>query len=97
MEMKGAVILSEAKDLHFRSGELTQIPRFAQNDRLSSERSEESGIECFDGSYFCSSLVTRHSSRPYLVSSGSVTTLMLVIWACFNASTTVAKVPNGAV
>ena len=33
--MKVAVILSEAKDLQFRSGELMQILRFAQNDRLS--------------------------------------------------------------
>ena len=32
VEMKVAVILSEAKDLQFR-GELMQILRFAQNDR----------------------------------------------------------------
>jgi len=46
MEMKVAVILSEAKDLQFRSGELMQILRFAQNDRLSRGRSEESRSEC---------------------------------------------------
>ena len=33
MEMKVGVILSEAKDLQFRSGEQMQILRFAQNDR----------------------------------------------------------------
>ena len=33
MEMKVAVILSEAKVLQFRPGELMQILRFAQNDR----------------------------------------------------------------
>jgi hypothetical protein len=32
--MKVAVILSEAKDLHCRSGELMQTLRFTQNDRL---------------------------------------------------------------
>jgi hypothetical protein len=41
-EMKVAVILSEAKDLQFRSNELMQILRFAQNERLSTERSEGS-------------------------------------------------------
>ena len=35
--MKVAVILSEAKDQHFRPGEQIQILRFAQNDRLSGE------------------------------------------------------------
>ena len=35
--MKVAVILSEAKDLQFRSAEQLQILRFAQNDRLSRE------------------------------------------------------------
>jgi len=38
--MKIGVILSESKDLQFRSGELMQILRFAQNDRLSRERSQ---------------------------------------------------------
>ena len=33
--MKSAVILSEAKDLQFRSGDLMQIVRFAQIDTLS--------------------------------------------------------------
>ena len=33
--LKVGVILSAAKDLQFRSGELMQILRFAQNDRLS--------------------------------------------------------------
>ena len=47
MEMKVGVILSEAKDLQFRSGEQMQILRFAQNDRLSKERSEESAVVCF--------------------------------------------------
>jgi hypothetical protein len=32
--MKARVILSAAKDLQFRSGEIMQILRFAQNDRL---------------------------------------------------------------
>ena len=35
MEMKATVILSEAKNLQFRTGELMQILRFAQNDRIS--------------------------------------------------------------
>ena len=37
--MKAAVILSEAKDLQFQSGEQLRILRFAQSDRLSDEPS----------------------------------------------------------